>query len=296
MLVHCFAGKSRCATIAMAYLMLRKNCAFKTALEHCRDARAVVEPNLGFVAQLKALDRSLHRARFQHNASQEKGKGTSPGKLTSPVPKTAATTATETAPTPPTSVPSPTHPTINANVLPPSPPKLGSPPRPPTLETTHIVSSSSATPKGASAAHPPLPRSHSLSLSYDEFGHTTLSVTPNPIPPTLTELENTKKLTAERLKEHANNHRIATNACDRLYKRALVQDKKLTNLRSELPPDCTFSPKLNPKSEVHAAVAAARGKAGYEKMTQAQITATEESMAKAFLIQDRQQNNMRASR
>ena len=50
---------------------------FDQALEACRSARPAVEPNLGFVAQLRALDRSLRRSRFSwfEKGKGEKGKG-----------------------------------------------------------------------------------------------------------------------------------------------------------------------------------------------------------------------------
>ncbi|GMH67652.1 hypothetical protein TrRE_jg677 [Triparma retinervis] len=70
-LVHCFQGKSRCTAIAMSYLMLRKGLGFDEAIKACRKARAGAEPNLGFVAQLKALDRSLRRNRFTENKKIE---------------------------------------------------------------------------------------------------------------------------------------------------------------------------------------------------------------------------------
>ena len=71
-LVHCFAGKSRCCAITMSYLMLRRGMSFDGALECCRKARPSVEPNLGFVAQLRALDRSLRRSRFTQNKKLER--------------------------------------------------------------------------------------------------------------------------------------------------------------------------------------------------------------------------------
>jgi len=70
-LVHCFQGKSRCTAITMSYLMLRKGLGFNDAIEACRKSRPVVAPNLGFVAQLRALDRSLVRNRVATKKKRE---------------------------------------------------------------------------------------------------------------------------------------------------------------------------------------------------------------------------------
>jgi hypothetical protein len=276
-----------------------------------------VEPNLGFVAQLRALDRSLNRARFNSESKEKKRdaadapaattasrggatkvspsshslKSGKSGRKTPPPPTAASAAAAVNQPPPAPHVPSYT--TV-------SPPPLrvddllnnstdtadddddddGEHP-----EAQHIATATSATPKSHSPS-PMLQRHPSLSMSYDEFGHTTVSVL---TPQQLEEIERKK---AEAAKVHADNHRIATQACDRLYKRALKQEAKLTSMREELPAEFTFSPSINKTSLMHAAVAAARGRSGFAKMTKAQLQADEESKAKAFHIQDRQLKNV----
>eukprot|EP00948_MAST-09A_sp_MAST-9A-sp1_P004001 g4001.t1 len=54
-LVHCFAGKSRSATIVTAYLMVTRNWTMVKALDFLRTKRSVVQPNLSFISILLAL-------------------------------------------------------------------------------------------------------------------------------------------------------------------------------------------------------------------------------------------------
>eukprot|EP00946_MAST-07B_sp_MAST-7B-sp1_P001232 g1232.t1 len=51
-LVHCFAGQSRSATVIAAYLMLTKKLSLQAAVELMRSKRKQVQPNPGFCAQL----------------------------------------------------------------------------------------------------------------------------------------------------------------------------------------------------------------------------------------------------
>ena len=57
-LVHCFAGLSRSATIICAFLMLKKNMNAIDALTFLRKQRPII-PNEGFLAQLADLDNQL---------------------------------------------------------------------------------------------------------------------------------------------------------------------------------------------------------------------------------------------
>lgn len=51
-LIHCFAGKSRSASIVIGYLMKKEKISFETALDIVRKSRPCVEPNLAFCTQL----------------------------------------------------------------------------------------------------------------------------------------------------------------------------------------------------------------------------------------------------
>ncbi|EUC31399.1 hypothetical protein COCVIDRAFT_31079 [Bipolaris victoriae FI3] len=51
-LVHCAMGKSRSATVVIAYLMQQHNISPSEALSHVRQARSICEPNPGFMDQL----------------------------------------------------------------------------------------------------------------------------------------------------------------------------------------------------------------------------------------------------
>ena len=51
-LVHCFAGQSRSATVIAAYLMLTRKLNLQAAVELMRSKREQVQPNPGFCAQL----------------------------------------------------------------------------------------------------------------------------------------------------------------------------------------------------------------------------------------------------
>ena len=58
-LVHCNRGVSRSATIVAAFLMRRNDWGLRRTAEHMLRARPVVDPNAGFIAQLRAYDRHL---------------------------------------------------------------------------------------------------------------------------------------------------------------------------------------------------------------------------------------------
>uniref|UniRef100_K3WQS2 protein-tyrosine-phosphatase n=1 Tax=Globisporangium ultimum (strain ATCC 200006 / CBS 805.95 / DAOM BR144) TaxID=431595 RepID=K3WQS2_GLOUD len=51
-LVHCFAGKSRSATLVLAYLIARKQMRLEAALALLQALRPQVQPNSGFLAEL----------------------------------------------------------------------------------------------------------------------------------------------------------------------------------------------------------------------------------------------------
>jgi hypothetical protein len=55
-LVHCFSGKSRSATICIAYIMFVTKLSFIDALNCVRARRPIVFPNFGFQRQLKHFE------------------------------------------------------------------------------------------------------------------------------------------------------------------------------------------------------------------------------------------------
>ncbi|XP_047494727.1 dual specificity protein phosphatase 3-like [Penaeus chinensis] len=61
-LVHCFMGISRSATIACAFLMLKRRLGAQEALETLRKNRSIY-PNDGFLNQLADLDNKLRKER-----------------------------------------------------------------------------------------------------------------------------------------------------------------------------------------------------------------------------------------
>lgn len=63
-LVHCVMGRSRSATLVLAYLMMKHNLTVVDAIEHVRQHRCVL-PNHGFLKQLRALDISLQEEKLQ---------------------------------------------------------------------------------------------------------------------------------------------------------------------------------------------------------------------------------------
>ncbi|XP_024041470.1 dual specificity protein phosphatase PHS1 isoform X1 [Citrus clementina] len=59
-LVHCFEGRSRSATLVLAYLMLRKNFTLLQAWNTLKRVHRRAQPNDGFAKILLELDRKLH--------------------------------------------------------------------------------------------------------------------------------------------------------------------------------------------------------------------------------------------
>ena len=50
--VHCQHGVSRSATIVIAYLMWARGLPYEQALDHVRNARPTINPNIGFACAL----------------------------------------------------------------------------------------------------------------------------------------------------------------------------------------------------------------------------------------------------
>ncbi|KAK9066354.1 hypothetical protein SSX86_013676 [Deinandra increscens subsp. villosa] len=59
-LVHCFEGRSRSATVVLAYLMMRKNYTLLKAWNGLRRVHRRAQPNDGFAKVLVELDKKLH--------------------------------------------------------------------------------------------------------------------------------------------------------------------------------------------------------------------------------------------
>ncbi|CAF0816036.1 unnamed protein product [Adineta ricciae] len=58
-LVHCYVGRSRSATIILAYLMKYKQMPLRDAFHYLRSRRHIIGPNFGFIKQLIAYEKSL---------------------------------------------------------------------------------------------------------------------------------------------------------------------------------------------------------------------------------------------
>lgn len=58
-LVHCRMGISRSATLVIAYIMRKYKCGYEKAFNKVKDRRKIVNPNSGFVIQLKKYDKKI---------------------------------------------------------------------------------------------------------------------------------------------------------------------------------------------------------------------------------------------
>ena len=58
-IVHCAAGMSRSPSLVIAYLMIENRWCYEEAYNYVKSRRPIVEPNIGFVKQLKALEYKL---------------------------------------------------------------------------------------------------------------------------------------------------------------------------------------------------------------------------------------------
>jgi dual specificity phosphatase 12 len=64
-LVHCFAGVSRSATIVCAYLMQEHNLSYSAALKLVKSKRPFVNPNDGFRTQLVQFQKELKEKKLE---------------------------------------------------------------------------------------------------------------------------------------------------------------------------------------------------------------------------------------
>ncbi|CAL8299816.1 unnamed protein product [Merluccius merluccius] len=63
-LVHCVMGRSRSASLVLAYLMMEQGLSVVDAIDHVRQRRCIL-PNHGFLKQLRALDIALQEERLR---------------------------------------------------------------------------------------------------------------------------------------------------------------------------------------------------------------------------------------
>ncbi|CAK6956702.1 dual specificity phosphatase 29-like [Scomber scombrus] len=68
LLVHCVMGRSRSATLFLAYLMICENMTVVDAIDHVKRRRRII-PNWGFLKQLRDLDMELQEKR--NNATEQ---------------------------------------------------------------------------------------------------------------------------------------------------------------------------------------------------------------------------------
>ncbi|KAG9341130.1 hypothetical protein JZ751_019884, partial [Albula glossodonta] len=73
LLVHCVMGRSRSATLFLAYLMIHKDMTVVEAIEHVKERRCIL-PNRGFLKQLRQLDIQLQQQK--HGEKNQDGIGT----------------------------------------------------------------------------------------------------------------------------------------------------------------------------------------------------------------------------
>ena len=52
-LVHCFAGRSRSASILIAYFMKKNNWSYDLAYQYLKEKRQIIKPNIFFIKELK---------------------------------------------------------------------------------------------------------------------------------------------------------------------------------------------------------------------------------------------------
>ncbi|KAG7258734.1 hypothetical protein CRUP_018134 [Coryphaenoides rupestris] len=69
-LVHCVMGRSRSASLVLAYLMMEQGLSVVDAIEHVRQRRCIL-PNHGFLRQLRALDIALQEERLRQKKTPD---------------------------------------------------------------------------------------------------------------------------------------------------------------------------------------------------------------------------------
>lgn len=69
LLVHCVMGRSRSATLFLAYLMIEEKMTLVDAIEQVKQRRQII-PNWGFLKQLRELDTFLLEQRSEPTQTQ----------------------------------------------------------------------------------------------------------------------------------------------------------------------------------------------------------------------------------
>ena len=72
-LVHCWAGASRSATIIIAYIMWKNQLEFMEAIKIIEQKRPIIKPNYGFVRQLEMFEKLLKKNNYNINLINFKG-------------------------------------------------------------------------------------------------------------------------------------------------------------------------------------------------------------------------------
>lgn len=73
-LVHCWAGISRSATIVISWLMKEHDMSLKAATELTRSKRWFINPNIGFCKQLHKFAKEVEQDRLDHPEKYENKK------------------------------------------------------------------------------------------------------------------------------------------------------------------------------------------------------------------------------
>lgn len=70
LLIHCVMGRSRSATLLLAYLMIHEHMTVIDAIDHVKRRRHII-PNWGFLKQLRELDTHLLEQRRAQNTRED---------------------------------------------------------------------------------------------------------------------------------------------------------------------------------------------------------------------------------